>query len=63
MEKICKRHLLPINHNFYFELNETFEKCAQITKTIGNFYDAIPACALRVRKRESTANTHPEQLP
>jgi len=27
------------------ELNETFEKCAKITETIGNFLNVIPAKA------------------
>jgi len=29
----------------FTELNETFEKCAKITETIGNFYNVIPAKA------------------
>ncbi len=30
---------------FVTELNETFEKCAKITETIGNFLNVIPAKA------------------
>ncbi len=30
---------------FHYELNETFEKCAKITETIGNFLNVIPAKA------------------
>ncbi len=43
--KICIIYKFVDEFQLHKELNETFEKCAKITETIGNFLNVIPAKA------------------
>ena len=45
LRRCAPRSDRPGNYNQIKKLNETFEKCVEITKIIGNFYNVIPAKA------------------